>query len=90
MASIAYQLMQEFGKNEREASTQGDYDSSFAWNSCESTVNNLHHGLYPRDWLPRVVNAVKSLQANAETDAERAVYAEALELLEVAVLETAG
>ncbi len=54
---ISKELMDAFYAKEREVLSAADenFKVAFAWNLCESTVNNIHHGEDPRVWIPRFI-----------------------------------
>lgn len=84
---ISKKLMDAFYAKEREVlyAADGNLEVSFAWNLCESTVNNIHHGEDPRVWIPRFISITESRIAD-ETDGEViAAYREAIELAQIAL-----
>lgn len=78
---ISKELMDAFYAKEREvlSAADGNLEVSFAWNLCESTVNNIHHGEDPRVWIPHFESRIAD-----ETDGEViAAYREAIELAQI-------
>lgn len=84
---ISKQLMDAFDTKQREAQAAEDFnfEVSFAWNLCESTVNNIHHGRDPREWIPQFIEITESRIAETEDAEAVAAYREAIELAQVAL-----
>jgi len=87
MASLSYQLMTTYDDLNRKALKDNAYDVAFAWSTCESSVNNIHHGRDPREWIPQLKRMLTELADSAETEAEKAVYTEAQDYADIALSE---
>lgn len=82
---ISKELMDAFNAKERGAQRAGDFELAFAWNLCESTVNNIHHGQDPRVWIPRFIEITESRLAETTDSGAIAVYRDAIEFAQVAL-----
>lgn len=86
MAQISYELMTAFYAKAREALKADNFEVAQVWQTCEATVNNVHHGKYPAEWLPIVDEILRSFYEK-ETDPELlATWESALEFVEIAAL----
>lgn len=87
MASLSYQLMTTYYDLNRKALLAGSYEAAFAWSTCESSVNNIHHGRDPRVWIPQLKRMLTELATEAETEEAKAVYIEAQVYADIALAE---
>lgn len=85
MASIPKLLMDELYSLEREALAKENYGRAQAFSSCESMVNNFHHGREVRITLSlcRKVFLDNSQAAELFDAAELSAYAEAVILVDL-------
>lgn len=87
MASLSYQLMTTYYDLNRKALQAESYDAAFAWSTCESSVNNIHHGRSPHEWIPQLKRMLTELAAEADTNEAKAVYIEAQDYADIALAE---
>lgn len=74
-------LMDLFDDAARDARASGDYHGAAVFSTCESAVNNVHHGLAVAEWLPKVHLTLDTLRDLATDPAEETAIEDATELL---------
>jgi hypothetical protein len=84
MASTAYLLMQEFAAEASRAGKNNDFERKYVYDNAESLVNNVMHGRPFPEVAERVRGALENNSKNGLlTEAQRAYYVEAVELLDL-------
>lgn len=78
---ISKELMDAFYENSTESLAEKDYVLADFWRTCESMVNNLHHGEDPSIWIPRLKSVIEAWQLGSSDSKLLEAYAEALELI---------
>ena len=90
MASIPYLLMQEFHAERERSLGYGKFERMFIFDSAEGMVNNFLHGRTPLECLTLTKKAFTSTLDDSKLDLtaeERLAYKDAIEMLDVFVLE---
>lgn len=77
------QLMDAFYKKSKDALASDDYEIAQLWSSCESMVNNLHHGKDPSIWIPTLKTIINGWISNESREDLILAYREALEFIEI-------
>lgn len=88
MVSAAYELMTAFDAERRKYLLDEDYAAAFVCDDAVSFVNNVHHGISPKLWLPRVREfLVEREQVERFTEGELSAWVECLVLVDVLCME---
>lgn len=74
MATLGKELMDLFYAENRRYLNEGDFELAFVYNMAETHVNNVKHGYYDQQWVPRFVSIMESLANDAESDGEKEHY----------------
>lgn len=77
--------MDAFYALNRSAVKSGDYELAELWNSFENAVNSIHHGIHPAIWLEDLKKIIGDQQTANDDTSLAGAYADALELVAVAV-----
>ena len=67
------------------AMDKGNYPEKFFWDSCESMVNNLHHGRYLIQWLPTLLSIIEDWKESDAHNVPSEIYDEAISMVKPTV-----
>lgn len=82
MPSLAYAIMNVSYETSKKFKAEQNYDAAFDASLIENLVNNIHHGCYDKEWVPRFVEICEN-HPSKETEGFSKVYREALALIRV-------
>jgi len=83
MASVAYNLMQEYNFYAGLALEEKNYETKFVFDNAESVVNSLHHGRSATEWIPALITALRgNASLDGVTDIQRETYIMCAEIAE--------
>lgn len=80
--------MNIFDSHVTEANKRDAFDEAFIWNLCESAVNNVHHGLAPGEWLPKVKAILESHKQDETNAALANLWGDAISYVNTFIEET--
>lgn len=81
MATLAYDLMKLFYEENRAALARDAFEEAAVWSSCESAVNDIHHGVPNSEWVARLIERFDRIASDEETVELQAIWREAASLL---------
>jgi len=80
---VSKELMDVFYANSKTALSNEDYELAQFWSSCESMVNNLHHGKHPSIWTKELKDILKVWMLKVTDEKLLKAHYEALELISI-------